>query len=235
MDAAIFDWGGTLSVWADIDIEDMWRLAARHIAPEREQELTARLIAVEERSWERTRTDRRSTRLSDLLAVASDELGVDVAAAVLEEAAGHHLDSWTPHIRHQPDAGPTLRALRERGLRIGLLSNTHWPRHFHERFLERDGLDELIDVRLYTSEMDHVKPDPRAFAAVLDAVGVADPSRAVFIGDRLYDDVWGAQQAGMRALWVRNDQTPAFEVEPDATIDTLAEIPDLLANLGIGP
>jgi len=35
MDAVIFDWGGTLSVWVEIDIEDMWRLAARHISPDR--------------------------------------------------------------------------------------------------------------------------------------------------------------------------------------------------------
>lgn len=232
MEAVIFDWGGTLSVWAEVDIEDMWRLAARHIAPDREEELTAALVQVEARSWERTRTDRRSTRLSELLAEASTVLGVDVAGAILEEAASHHLDSWTPHIRHQPDAAAVLAALREeQGLRVGLLSNTHWPRHFHEHFLERDGLAGLIDRRFYTSEMDHVKPDRRAFAPVLDALGVSDPSRAVFVGDRLHDDVWGAQSAGMRAVWVRNDRTPGFAVTPDGTIDSLAELPAVVTKL----
>lgn len=230
MQAVIFDWGGTLSVWAEVDIEDMWRLAARHIAPDREDELLARLIAVEDRSWQRTRTDRRSTRLADLLAEASDEIGADVAEAVLEEAAGHHLDTWTPHIRHQPDAAETLRTLRRAGLRIGLLSNTHWPRHFHEHFLERDGLDGLIDARLYTSDMEHVKPDRRAFGQALAAVGVADPAQAVFVGDRLYDDVWGAQQAGLRGVWVRNGRTPSHEVEPDGVIDRLSELPGLVAG-----
>jgi putative hydrolase of the HAD superfamily len=147
MDAVIFDWGGTLSVWAEVDIEDMWRLAARHIAPDREDELLQSLIAVEARSWERTRTDRRSTRLSDLLAEASAEVGADVAGAVLEEAATHHLDTWTPHIRHHDDAAATLATLKEQGLKIGLLSNTHWPRDFHEHFLARDGLDGYIDAR----------------------------------------------------------------------------------------
>ncbi len=227
----IFDWGGTLSVWADVDIEDMWRLAARHIAPDREEELTAVLVEVEARSWERTRTDRRSTRLSELLAEASAALGVDVAGAILEEAEGHHLDSWTPHIRHQPDAAAVLQELRARGLRIGLLSNTHWPRHFHEHFLERDGLDRLIDARFYTSEMDHVKPDRRAFAPVVEALEVGDPGRAVFVGDRLHDDVWGARSAGLRGVWVRNDRTPPFEVSPDGVIDSLSELPDLIAKL----
>ena len=39
----IFDWGGTLAEYASIDLEDLWRLAARHLAPEREAEVAARL------------------------------------------------------------------------------------------------------------------------------------------------------------------------------------------------
>lgn len=230
IEAVIFDWGGTLSVWAEVDIEDMWRLAARHISPDREEELLARLVAVEARSWERTRTDRRSTRLADLLAEASAAVGADVAEAVLEEAATHHLDTWTPHIRHQPDAVGTLQALREAGLRIGLLSNTHWPRHFHEHFLERDGLDGLIDARLYTSDMEHVKPDRRAFEQALGAVEVEEPGRAVFVGDRLYDDVWGAQQAGLRSVWVRNGRTPGHDVRPDGVIERLSDLVPLVAS-----
>lgn len=231
MEAVIFDWGGTLSVWAEVDIEDMWRLAARHISPAREEELTAALVEVEARSWERTRTDRRSTRLAELLADASAALGVDVAGAILEEAESHHLDSWTPHICHQPDAASALAELRDAGLRIGMLSNTHWPRHFHEHFLERDGLAGLIDARFYTSEMDHVKPDSRAFLPVLDALDVADPAKAVFVGDRLHDDVWGAQSAGMRGVWVRNDRTPTVDVTPDGIIESLSELPAVVTKL----
>jgi putative hydrolase of the HAD superfamily len=230
MDAVVFDWGGTLSVWVDTDIEDMWRLAARHIAPEREDELTATLVAVEARSWERNKSDQRSTRLAELLFDASRELGVDVAGVVLEEAASHHLDSWTPHIRHHRDAAPMLSQLRERGLTLGLLSNTHWPRHFHEHFLERDGLAPFIDKRLYTSEMERMKPHRAVFSAALDSLGVADPACAVYVGDRLYDDVWGAQQAGMRAVWVRNAYTESFDVEPDGVISSLSELPELLSG-----
>ena len=56
---------------------------------------------------------------------------VPEANGVLEEVATRHLDSWTPHICHHDDAVPTLGALKEEGLTIGLLSNTHWPRSFH--------------------------------------------------------------------------------------------------------
>lgn len=226
----MFDWGGTLSVFADVEMIDMWRLAARHLAPDQEAEMIDRLIAVEARSWEEVRDHQTSTTLSNLLATASQELGLDVAEAVLEEAATHHLDSWTPHIEHDPDAAPTLAALRDAGHKIGLLSNTHWPRTFHEHFLERDGLDKLIDVRCYTSEMARTKPHREAFTTVLDQLGVSDPTRVVFVGDRLHDDIWGAQQLGMKAVLRPNAFVPGFDVEPDAVIDQLPQLLDIVRS-----
>ncbi len=223
IDAVVFDWGGTLSVYADIDMMDMWRMAARHLAPEREEEVCARLVAVEEASWARIAVDQRSTTLSSLLTLASAQLGLDVAEAVLEEAATHHLDSWTPLVRHDPDARPTLAALRDRGLAVGLLSNTHWPRAFHEHFLERDGLAEMIAVRCYTSEMERTKPHSSVFATVLDALGVS-AGRAVFVGDRPYDDIHGAKAVGMRAVLRPNPLVPGYDVEPDAVIERLPEL-----------
>lgn len=228
VEAVIFDWGGTLATYTDVEMIDMWRLAARHLAPDREEEVCAHLAAVEEASWARIAVDQRSTTLSSLLAAASVDLGLDVAEVVLEEAATHHLDSWTPHVRHDPEAVPALTALRELGLGIGLLSNTHWPRAFHERFLERDGLAPLIDVRCYTSELERTKPHAEAFHAVLGPLGVTDPTQAVFVGDRPYDDVHGAQQVGMRAVLLPNPLVPDYDVVPDATLSSLLALVDLV-------
>jgi putative hydrolase of the HAD superfamily len=228
VEAVVFDWGGTLAAYAGIEMIDMWRLAARHLAPDREEEVCARLVAVEAASWDRIPVDQRSTTLASLLATASAELGLDVAEAVLEEAALHHLDSWTPHVRHDPEAVPTLSALRGMGLRLGLLSNTHWPRAFHEHFLERDGLATLLDVRCYTSELEFTKPHPEAFLAVHRRLGVSDPSAVVFVGDRPYDDIFGAQQLGMRAVLRPNPLVPDHAVTPDACIGALPELVGLV-------
>ena len=231
--AVVFDWGGTLSVFADIDLSDMWRLAARHLAPHAEDELCAQLLEIEDASFARAHTDKRATELPEILAEASRALGLDVAEAVLEEAALHHLDSWTPHIVHDPDAAATLCALKDRGIKTALLSNTHWPRSFHEHFLERDGLAGLIDARLYTSEMTHMKPHRRAFEEALASIGVDDPATAVFVGDREYDDIWGATQAGMRAVWRRNEFVERYpEAKPAAVIDRLPELLDLVDRWG---
>lgn len=228
----VFDWGGTLAEHAAVELADMWRLAARHLDPAREDELTATLCAVEAAMWERVTSTQESATLFELLAEASAASGLDVGEAVLEEAATHHLDSWTPHIRHDPDAAPVLAAVRERGMRTALLSNTHWPRAFHERFLARDGLVDLLDVRLYSSELPHLKPHPSVFLAALEAVGVDEPAAAVFVGDRPIDDVSGAKGVGMRAVRRWNARLPLAAqdgpVAPDATIEALPELLDLL-------
>lgn len=228
VDAVIFDWGGTLSEFVSVELVDAWRLAARHLDPEHEDELTDRLVQVEADFWATTSSHQRSATLADLLAEAARQLGMDVAEALLEEAAVRHLDAWTPHIRHDPEAVETLSELRERGLRIGMLSNTHWPRAFHERFLDRDGLVELIDARLYTSEMPFQKPHPSAFLAAAEALDV-DPAKAVFVGDRPWDDVSGAQATGMRAVLRPNPVAPDIEgIQPDGRITRLHELVDLV-------
>ena len=232
VDAVVFDWGGTLSIWAQIDLEDVWRLAARRLAPDREQDVMERLLEVEASMWRRVEDSQRASRLTEVLDEASRQLGLDVTHLVLEEAADHHLDAWTPHISHDPEAVGVLRELRARGMKVGLLSNTLWPRAFHDHFLERDGLLHLFDARLYTSEMERTKPHASAFRTALDALGIEEPGRAVFVGDRPFDDIYGARAAGLRAVLKPNDALPAGftivdrePVEPDAIIHRL---PDLL-------
>jgi putative hydrolase of the HAD superfamily len=228
--AVIFDWGGTLSEFVDAELVDAWRLAARHLDPEHEGEIAARLVRVEADFWATTSSHQRSATLADLLATAAAELQLDVAEALLEEAALRHLDAWTPHIRHDPEAVAVLTELRAARIRIGMLSNTHWPRAFHERFLERDGLAELIDARLYTSEMEFQKPHPSAFLGAAAAVG-AEPERCVFVGDRPWDDISGAAAVGMRTVLRPNPFAPDIDgIEPDARIDALPDLVDLVAG-----
>ena len=232
VEAVVFDWGGTLSIYADIELIDMWHLAADHLARETGRdagELRDKLLAAELRYWQSVGETQHTGTLGDILAAESRALGLDVTAAVISEAAQRHLDAWTPHIKHHPDAALALTELRARGLKIGLLSNTHWPESFHEHFLERDGLASLIDVRAYTSNMTHSKPHRVAFEHVLGRLGV-EPARAVMVGDRPVDDVWGAQQLGMRGVWRPHDLAPKLgDVKPDAVIEHLSELPQLIA------
>ena len=124
---------------------------------------------------------------------------------------------------------PLLRSLRERSIKVGVLSNTMWPRALHERVFRRDGVLELIDGAVYSSEIPWTKPHPEAFRAAMAAIGVTDPASCVFVGDRPFDDIYGAARLGMRAVLIPHSDLPPYDgAVPDAVITRLAELPGLL-------
>jgi putative hydrolase of the HAD superfamily len=99
----------------------------------------------------------------------------------------------------------------------------------HEAIFERDGVLHLLDGAVYTCEIPWTKPHPQAFRAALDAVQVADPAAAVFVGDRPFDDIHGAKAVGMRAVLVPHSDIPEVQRgpvdgEPDAVISRLAQL-----------
>jgi putative hydrolase of the HAD superfamily len=87
--AVLFDWGGTLSTFAEVELEDLWRLAARHFDAAREAEITAALAEAEEAAFARTQSDQVASTLRSILEAASARLGLDVTEAILEEAGTH--------------------------------------------------------------------------------------------------------------------------------------------------
>jgi putative hydrolase of the HAD superfamily len=218
--AVIFDWGGTLTPWHGIDHDALWRaVCAPHFPPERAAEAAAAILAAERALWQVS----ESSRLSGTLAQVFEHAGVTAT----EEFLASYYQMWDPHTLTDPEAAPLMRGLRERGIRIGVLSNTMWPRAAHERVFLRDQVLELIDGAVYSSEIPWVKPHPEAFRAAMAAVGEHDPAACVFVGDRPYDDVHGAKSVGMRAVLVPNSDVPAFEAAvPDAVITSLAELMD---------
>jgi putative hydrolase of the HAD superfamily len=114
-----------------------------------------------------------------------------------------------------------------------VLSNTIWPRAWHEQIFERDGVLDLLDGDVYTSEIPWTKPSPKAFAAAMAAVGATDPARCVYVGDRLFDDVWGARSAGLRAIHLPHSNIPPQQVghtqgEPDAVVQSLEEVAEIV-------
>jgi putative hydrolase of the HAD superfamily len=91
------------------------------------------------------------------------------------------------------------------------------------------------DPCVWTSELPWTEPHPTAFRTAMAAVGVTDPSRCVYVGDRPYDDISGAKGVGMRAVLVPHSEVPAVQqvpvdVRPDAVIQGLGDLPELLAG-----
>ncbi|WP_242424791.1 HAD family hydrolase [Frankia sp. EI5c] len=248
LEAVVFDWGGTLTPFHDVDLLDLWRMAALEISPGDADEITA-ILAGLEAAWWHSRDDSdglsgngaaggMTGAVAELLAAASARLGVDVAAAVLRATSRRDLTAWTPHTVCDPEALLLLHLVRARGLLVGLLTNTRWPRLWHERLLERDGLLDLFHARVYTSDLPFDKPHPIAFQAVLDALGLADPSRVLFVGDRVRTDIRGARAAGMRTVLVADGgagRRPGGPEPTDAVIGRLGQLLEVLDVLGAAP
>jgi putative hydrolase of the HAD superfamily len=231
VDGVVFDWGGTLTPWHTVDFAMQWHAYADRFTndPLEAERLAKEIMAAEERAWMRLRGDGGSARMAEILL----EAGVDTDHPGHEAAQAAYEEFWEPHTFTDPDVPALFAGLKERGIRIGVLSNTIWSRAFHERVFARDGVLELIDGAVYTSEIDHAKPHPEAFRSALRAVGVGDPSRCVYVGDRPFEDVHGAQRVGMRAILVPHSDIPAsqqvpVEVRPDAVVHRLAEILDVV-------
>jgi putative hydrolase of the HAD superfamily len=224
IDAVIFDWGGTLTRWHDIDFHaESLALAQAVVAtPTSADDHHAHAGRLHEAGsviWGRSRDHQQSATIADLFDVA----GLDHDPDLLEA----YYEFWEPHTQTDPEVRPMWEALRADGIRVGVLSNTLWPRAWHRGFFDRDGVLDLVDGDVYSSEIPWTKPASEAFRAAMDAVGATDPARCVYVGDRLYDDIWGAQQAGMRTIHVPHSAIPAEQIghtegEPDAVIARLS-------------
>jgi putative hydrolase of the HAD superfamily len=225
VEAVIFDWGGTLTPWHAVDFRAEAEALAR-AAVGADHTTAGLLLEATGAVWARSRDEHVSATLADVFAHAG--LTHD------EELLASYREFWEPHTGIDPDVPDLFSRLRADGLRIGVLSNTVWPRAWHEEFFERDGVLDLIDGAVYTSEVPWTKPAPEAFRAAVAATGVEDPARCVFVGDRLFDDIWGAANVGMRTVLVPHSEIPAQQIghsvgEPDAVAHRLADVHEIVS------
>lgn len=117
------------------------------------------------------------------------------------------------------DVLPTFDALREHGLKLGLVSNT--ARDL-DRFVAHHGLE--VEVALSSRTHGRVKPHESIFRSVLDRLQV-QPREAAMVGDTPEDDVDGARALGMQAFLLdRENRHP----HSDARLTDLRQLPAAL-------
>ena len=224
IEAVIFDWGGTLTPWHMVDFaEEAQALALA--ALDADDEAAALLQRANQEVWGWARDHQRSATVKDIFEAAG--LAHD------EGMLTAYREFWEPHTWTDPDVPELFARLKADGVKIGILSNTVWPRDWHDHIFERDSVLSLIDGAVYSSEIQWTKPAPQAFEAAMHAVGATDPRSCVFVGDRLFDDIWGASTYGMRTIHVPHSNIPVEQLghsegEPDAVVHRLAEVYDVV-------
>ena len=138
---------------------------------------------------------------------------------------------WEPHTFADPDAGDLFTGLRARGIKIGVLSNTIWPRAEHERIFERDGLADRSTVPCTRPTSRGPSRIPEAFRAALDAVGVDDPAAPCSSATGPSTTSTARPVVGMRTILVPHSDIPAEQIghtegDPDAVVHRLGEVLD---------
>ena len=124
-----------------------------------------------------------------------------------------------------------LKFFKERNLKIGLISNTIFPEKYHLRELKRFGLYPYLDAYFFSSEVGLRKPHPKIFQLTLEKLKV-DPTGVVFVGDRLKEDVGGAQNVGMKGILKYHEgRDYTVPVTPDAQVRELKELPETVSKL----
>jgi len=104
-------------------------------------------------------------------------------------------------VRLYPSTRETLVALRQRGIRLGLLSNATY---FGRWFTRHCGLEDLYDTIVISSEVGLVKPDPRIYHLICQRLGV-QPVECVYIGDGADNELVGARSVGMTTVLIHHD------------------------------
>jgi putative hydrolase of the HAD superfamily len=211
--AVLFDWGGTL-------MSDEW---SDEIALEGH---TAGLAALARDGLPDAATFTRYLREheAELFPLASED-EIDIAAVMAGSFREHGAeltdddvrlflqaaqDVWSSYYVLADSTHALLEALRTRGLKLALVSNTASPQWLLQPILERQGIAERVDTIVLSSEVGKRKPHPAIFERALGELGV-DSSEALFVGDRLEADVLGASRVGMKtvqAVWFRADEGP---------------------------
>lgn len=156
------------------------------------------------------------------------DVTLEMLAPALERLYAVSQAHWKP----EADAETTLKALHGDGYRLAVISNAGDDADV-QTLVNNAGLRPYLDFVLSSAACGIRKPNPRIFEIALERWGLSLDD-VVMVGDTLGADILGARNAGLSSVWLtRRSDTPANRdhadtIKPDATIETLAELPTLL-------
>lgn len=162
--------------------------------------------------------------LGDFLLELCSSFGIDLSGREVSQLVEAHYRPVAEQISLYHDTKDSLEALRDRGIRMGIISNTIWPAEFHEADLKRFGIDGFFDVTVFSSAVGYRKPHPAIFEIALNKLG-ATPEETAYVGDYPERDIVGAQNAGLLSVLKRHpNRKRPDDIVPDITIRNLSQL-----------
>ncbi len=239
LDTIIFDLDDTLISWAKPQIE--WNkflkpmFAKMHaylveLGYELEQEALARGFGRNTRdAWDHARAHDHHIAVSmgGVLHRALHDLNLPADDIDIEELMRHADWQPFPGVALYPDTHAVLDELRERGYKIGLITNAFQPMWMRDTELVTYDLIDRLDARITSGDTGFMKPHPAIFWRMLGMLDSA-PDRAMYVGDSPAHDVRGANETGLISVHIdppHLDKQPQSPIEqPDYTITTLTDL-----------
>jgi HAD superfamily hydrolase (TIGR01662 family) len=160
-------------------------------------------------------------------------IGLQLESALIERVMELEQEGWLNSVHVGPDVVSTLEELRRRGLRLGIVSNAAYLPRLMKGQLAALGLAKYFTGVTFSSEIGLRKPHPAIYQDALAKIG-AEPSRTVFVGDRVREDVQGPKSLGMRAVLTREWRQEDDPGAADFVITRLGELPTVLRRLAAG-
>ena len=149
-------------------------------------------------------------------------------AAMTERLCDAFLGPIFATARVSRDTLPVLRALKRRGVKTAIVSNTPWGSAGGAWRLElaRYGLLDAVDAVVFCTDVGWRKPHPTPFRRALEILGVST-KEAVFVGDDPVWDVEGANGAGLKPILLASR---AHQLNP-AQVTVAASLPEVFARI----
>lgn len=162
----------------------------------------------------------------------------DYSARQVNELAAHY-ESLANPTWPMPGASTLLKSLAKTGCKLGIVSNAQgFTLDLIEEIAGDFGSDSVFDLNLcvFSNRYRQAKPGPRLFDVLCDELGRQQiaPHQAIYVGNDRLNDVWAANQAGLRTGWFVGDQRSLRDRVDDARMQDLQQdlvITDLMQLL----
>jgi putative hydrolase of the HAD superfamily len=244
LQAVLFDYGHTLIYFDERPhsaLLDAYDQVNRLLADTLEREVPAAQVLIEkvskavddeiQRDYAAGRPE--EVEIAAIYDTALRALGLELEPKLIERVMEIEQVGWLNSVHVGPDVVLTLTELRDRGLRLGVVSNAAYLPRLMRAQLAALGLLPYFDGVTFSSEVGVRKPHPEIYTDALRKVKV-EASHTLFVGDRIREDVQGPQSLGMRAVLTREWRQEEDPGVADAVIQRLGELPAVVDRLSGG-
>ena len=242
--AVLFDYGHTLIYFDErphAQLVDAYEKINHLLAQKVQREVPAAQVLIEkvsktvddeiQRDYAAGRPE--EVEIAAIYETALRSLGLELEPAVIEQVMELEQEGWLNSVHVGPDVVRTLQHLKALGLRLGVVSNAAYLPRLMIGQLAALGLRDYFDAVTFSSEVGMRKPHAEIYTDALKKLGVA-PGEALFVGDRVREDVEGPKRLGMRAVLLtewRQEDDPGLA---DFVIQRMGELAPIVDRMRSG-